>query len=133
MGYYSDNGYGVEGAKASFAAEIDNWYAGSTLDTFDFTSGGVNRRFECNEAAQLRMLNGRISNVSNSLYCMTVGADPEDWGWRDFTATECGKIHQGYLDFSKAAAQQYSQLKTQLNAATTVEEIDAMFATLFGG
>lgn len=135
MGYYTDNGYDLDSAKTLFAAELGNWYAGSCLDTFDYAVGGVVRRFECNEAAQLRMINGRISNISNTLYCGTVvdpNTDPTDWTWHEFTATECGKIHQAYLDFSKANAQTYSQLKAELAACTTVAEVDAMFTSLFG-
>lgn len=130
MGFYSDRGYTLEEAKNSCLGEIETWYGGKTLDVFDSTATGLNRRYYCAEADQLRMVNGRVSNTSMNLMCglvpPQVDQDPV-YDWLLHTASECGKVHTDYVQFSKAASLQRTNLIAQVNAATTVEEVDALF------
>jgi hypothetical protein len=136
MGLYAERGYDLAEAKNAMSLEIEAWYGGATLDVFDCAVlGGVMHRYECNEAAQLRMISGKVSNQQITLMCGVVPADPETdpvWGWKAHTATECGKVHTDYTKFVADAATNYIALKSQLNACTTVLQVDAMFAALMG-
>lgn len=130
MGFYSDRGYTLEEAKASCLGEIETWYGGKTLDVFDSSATGVNRRYYCSEADQLRMVNGRVSNTSMNLMCgiiPTVADQDPAYDWLLHTAAECGKVHTDYVQFSKAASLQRTNMINQCNAATTVAEVDIVF------
>lgn len=133
MGLYTDRGYTLEQAKASLLGEIDTWYGGATLDTFDCNVLGSMYRYECHEAAQLKMVNGKISNTSVPLFCGQVPQDPEadpTYDWVVHTSVEAGKIHSAYVAFTQAATTAYHQLKTQANAVTTVAEADTILESL---
>lgn len=134
MGLYTDRGYNLQTAKESCANEIEQWYGGATLDTFDCNTLGSIYRYECNEAAQLRFINGKVSNLPIDLMCGPVLVADQDpvWQWLSHTAVECGKVHQAYLEFSKDAAMQYKAFKAQLIAAATVLEVDAIITALWG-
>lgn len=129
MGIYADRGYTVQQAKDACIAEIESWYGGATLDTFDCNVLGAVHRYECNEAAQLRFLHGKTSNLPITLMSGPVLAPDVDpiWNWVSHTATECGKVHGAYLEFIKQSALDYANFKTQLAAATTVAEVEAVF------
>lgn len=135
MGFYTDRAFDLDSAKNHMLIELENWYGQAALDTFDYEwSNGVVKRYHCNEAAQLRMINGRISNVSNDLYCGTVlnlEEDPVDWAWIVHTSVDCGKVHQAYLNFSKDISIEYNSLKQEVSNATTVAQIDTIFEDLF--
>lgn len=135
MGFYSERGFDLESAKGHMLVELENWYGQAALDTFDYTwTNGTVKRYFCNEAAQLRMINGRISNVANDLFCgtvLTLEEDPTDWAWVAHTSVDCGKVHQAYLNFSKDISTQYNSLKTEINTATSVSQIDTIFEDLF--
>lgn len=134
MGFYADRGTSFADAKAACGGEIESWYGSATLDTFDSNVLGAVWRYECSEAAQLRFLNGKTANLPIDLMCGPVLAPDADpvWRWMSHTAVECGKVHNGYLQFSKDAALQYSAYKTQLAATTTIAEVDAIMAVLWG-
>lgn len=134
MGFYTDRGDTLQSANDSCAAEIESWYGGATLDTFDCAVLGSAYRYECNEAAQLRFINGKVSNLPIDLMCGQVPADPEAdpaWGWKSHSAVECGKVHLAYLAFSKDASLLYNGYKQQLASATTVEQVDAIWNALW--
>jgi hypothetical protein len=135
MGLYTERGYTIEEAKQAMLGEIETWYGGATLDTFDCNVLGTMHRYECNEAAQLRMINGKVSNQPITLMCGQVPADPESdpvWGWLSHSAAECGKVHTAYTQFIASSAVRYQELKAQAEACTTVAEIDVMFHALWG-
>ena len=126
---YAERGYSLEQAKNAALIELDVWYGNAVLDVFDCSVLGANHRYYCSEADQLRMLNGKVSNVSMSLMCGLVPAEPDSdpiYDWREHTSTECGKVHTAYVQFSKEASGKYSQWKASINAATTVEEVDTV-------
>lgn len=129
MGLYTDRGLTLEQARDAALIELDVWYGGAVLDTFDCNELGTMHRYYCAEADQLRMLNGKVSNVSMTLICGEVPAQPDQdplYDWKEHTSAECGKVHTAYVNFSKAEAEKYSAWKTQLNAATTVPQIDGI-------
>lgn len=135
MGFYQDRGTAFEDAKNACGIEIESWYGSKVLDVFDSPSTGINRRYYCAESDQLRMLNGKVANTSITLMCGAVPADPEvavNYEWVQHTSTEAGKTHTDYVQFSKAAATQYVGLKTELAAATTIQQVDAVMFQLWG-
>lgn len=132
-GFYEDRGYTLEEAKNSCLGEIESWYGGKTLDVFDSAATGVARRYFCAESDQLRMVNGRVSNTSMTLMCGVVPADPEldpTYDWLLHSAAECGKVHTDYVQFSKNASALRTQYISEVNAATTVQQVDLVFAKL---
>lgn len=135
MGFYTERGYTLQQAKDHCGTELESWYGGKVLDVFDSSATGVLRRYQCSEADQLRMVNGRVSNTSVTLMCGVVpaqpGQDPE-YVWVAHSAAEAGKVHTDYVQFSKAVAEQYATLKDQVAAATTIPELDALFAVMWG-
>lgn len=136
MGFYTDRGYSLQQAKDTCLLEVESWYGGKVLDVFD-TDQGLNSlyRYECNEAAQLRMVNGKISNTSVQLMCGPVPQDPEtdpNYSWVTHTSVEAGKVHTAYMNFTQSITTQYNNYKTQVNNATTVAEVDAVFFSLYG-
>jgi hypothetical protein len=134
MGFYTDRGSDLKSAKDGCILEIESWYGGATLDAFDCNILGPTYRYECNEAAQLRFINGKVSNLPIDLMCGPVLASDQDplWDWKSHSAVECGKVHSAYLAFSKDAGVQYRTYKEQLIAATTVLEVDAIWSALWG-
>jgi hypothetical protein len=135
MGLYTERGYTLLESQQAIATEIEAWYGGATLDTFDCNVLGAMYRYECNEAAQLRMINGKVSNQPITLMCGQVPVDPESdpaWGWVSHSATECGKVHTAYTQFMASAATEYQSLKAQAAACTTVQEVEAIFTHLYG-
>ena len=133
MGFYTDRGYTLEQAKNACAGEIESWYGGKVLDVFDSSATGVARRYFCSEADQLRMVNGRVSNTSVQLMCGVIPADAEldpSYDWLTHSASEAGKVHTDYVQFTKTASEKYQSLKQQLAATTTVEQVDAVFNQL---
>lgn len=135
MGIYIDRGYNLQAAKEAIQSEIDAWYSGAALDTFDSdVLGGAIHRYECNETAQLRFMNGKVSNQPVLLSCARVPVDPEaamDWQMVSHTATECGKVHSAYMRFSASIDAQRSTYLQQVTAATTVSAVEAVFYTLY--
>lgn len=132
MGFYTDRGYSLEVAKTACAGEIETWYGGKTLDVFTSPATGISRSYYCDEASQLRMVNGRVSNTAIDLMCGTfneVGEVPT-YDWLTHSAAEAGKVHTDYVQFTKALSTKYQSLKVQLAACTTVAEVDAVFAQL---
>lgn len=133
MGLYTERGYTLEQARNSVEGEILSWYGGAALDTFDCNVLGPMYRYECNEAAQLRFINGKVSNSPIMLTCGVVPVDPEAdpvWGLKNHTATECGKVHTAYTEFASSIDLRLSQLRQQAAAATTVAQIDLLLASL---
>ena len=133
MGLYTERGYTLEQARNSIEGEILSWYGGAALDTFDCNVLGVLHRYECNEAAQLRFINGKDSNSPISLACGVVPADPEAdpvWTLKTHTATECGKVHTAYTQFASSIDLQRVVYLQQAAAATTVAQIDDLLAQL---
>lgn len=127
MGLYADRGYTLEQAKDLALIELDVWYGGAVLDVFDCNVLGTMHRYYCSEADQLRMLNGKVSNVSIALMCGPVPAQPDSdpvYDWKEHTSVECGKVHTAYVNFAKDASGNYSLWKSQINSATTVDAID---------
>lgn len=134
MGIYTDRGYTLEEAKQGCAAEIESWYGGKALDVFDSSATGQNRRYYCDEASQLRMVNGRVRNTSVTLMCGLAPAQADQdpsYEWVMHTSTECGKVHTDYVQFTKDIATQYQNYKTQLASATTVAQVDAIVSALW--
>lgn len=133
--FYTDRGMTLQAAKDHLLIEVESWYGGAVLDVFDSAATGVNRRYYCAEADQLRMINGRVSNTAVTLMCGVVPAtsdtDPA-YTWLLHSATEAGKVHTDYVQFSKGAAEQYALYKQQIAAATQLSELDALFAGLWG-
>ncbi len=135
MGVYIDRGYTIEEARQSALHEIESWYGGATLDTFDCAVLGPVYRYECDEAAQLRFLNGKTGNQPIQLKCGPVLAPDQDpeWVWLQHTATECGKVHTAYLAFSADAALLYSQYKATVPTLNTVQAVETfVFQTVLG-
>lgn len=133
MGLYIDRGYDLETAKIACGMEIENWYGGEVLDVFDCDVLGQPTRYYCAEADQLRMINGKVSNTSVQLICGTVPADTDSdpaFDWVMHTATEAGKVHSAYVQFTKNAALRYQSFKQQLAACVTVEQVEAVYAQL---
>ncbi len=132
-GFYEGRGYTLEEAKASCLGEIESWYGGKTLDVFESTATGVNRRYYCAESDQLRMVNGRVSNTSMTLMCGIVPSVPDQdpaYDWLVHSAAECGKVHTDYVQFSKSTTLLRTQYINEVNASTTVQEVDLVFAKL---
>lgn len=133
MGLYIDRGYDLESAKNACGMEIQNWHDARVLDVFDCNVLGAPYRYYCSEADQLRMINGKVANTSVQLICGAVpsnpGTDPV-YDWVLHTSTEAGKVHTDYVQFSKDVALQYQAFKAQLAAATTVEQVEAVFYAL---
>lgn len=126
---YQERGYTLDQAQAAALIELDVWYGNKVLDVFDCDVLGTMHRYYCSESDQLRMLNGKVSNVSMSLMCGQVPAEPDTdpaYDWKDHTSTECGKVHTAYVTFSKDAAAKYTTWKQQIKSAATVEQIDAI-------
>jgi hypothetical protein len=135
MGFIVDRGYDLETAKVMAINELDVWYGGVVLDVFDCNVMGAPHRYYCSEADQLRMLNGKVSNVSMALMCGPVPAQADTdpvYQWTDHTSTECGKVHTDYVQFTKNIAVQFEAYKVQINAATTVSQVDVVFHLLWG-
>lgn len=135
MGFYTERQYSLDDSKNHCLIEIESWYGGKVLDVFDSSATGVNRRYYCAESDQLRMVNGKIANVSMTLMCGVVPADPNQdpvWDWLNHSSTECGKVHTDYVQFSKAASEQRLGMIASVNSATTLAELDAIFATMYG-
>ena len=130
---YTDRGYDLPTAKGACAGEIETWYGGKTLDTFDCSATGISRRYYCSEADQLRMVNGRVANTSIELMCGVIPAqldtDP-NYDWLTHSAAEAGKVHTDYVQFVKSLSTLYQALKAQLAATTTVLAVDAVLAQL---
>jgi hypothetical protein len=134
MGLYIERGYNLVDAKQAIEAEIVAWYGGAALDTFDCNVLGPMHRYECNEAAQLRFINGKVSNSPIMLTCGQVPADPEQdpaWTLKSHSATECGKVHTAYTQFASAIDLQFSLYKQQAAAATTVAQVEDIFYSLW--
>ena len=135
MGFYTDRGDSVADAKNACGLEIESWYGGATLDVFDCNVVGTMYRYYCSEADQLRFINGKVSNLPIALMCGPVPAQADQdpvYAWKQHTAVECGKVHNAYLEFTKATSAEYRNFLTQLAAATTVAEVDVIFAALWG-
>lgn len=135
MGLYTDRGYTLEEAKGALLLEIESWYGSATLDTFDTAAGlGSLYRYECNEAAQLRMIHGKTSNQPITLRAGPVLAADQDpaWDWVAHTATEAGKIHTAYVQFSAGAAVTYQAYKDQVPSLTSVAAADSLLNTIWG-
>lgn len=135
MGLYLERGYTLQEARDAINAEIISWYSGAALDTFDCSVLGVPHRYECSESAQLRFINGKVSNSPVALMCANLqgvlpGEDPV-WALKSHTATECGKVHTAYTQFSSSIDLQYAGFKQQAAAATTVEQIEQILFTLY--
>lgn len=131
MGMLIDRGYDLETAKGMAIVELDVWYGGAVLDVFECDVLGTTHRYYCSESDQLRMLNGKVSNVSMALICGQViqGSDSDPvYDWKEHTSTECGKVHTAYVSFSKDAAAKYGNWKQQINSATTVEQVEILMA-----
>ena len=136
MGLYIDRGYSMVDARNALLQEIESWYGGATLDTFDCNSLGSMYRYECNEAAQLRMLSGKMSNQPVTLICGQVPAEPDTdpvWGWLEHTATECGKVQTAYAQFMSSSAVKYTNYKMAANAAVTVADVEVVLLQLYPG
>ena len=134
MGMYIDRGYDLATAKMVMLGEIEAWYGGATLDTFDCNILGSVYRYECNEGAQLRMISGKVSNQPITLICGQVPAEPDTdptWGWLEHTATECGKVHTAYAQFMASSAVNYTNYKAAANAATSVAAVEAVLYLVF--
>lgn len=134
MGMYVDRGLSLEDAKLSGTYELEAWFSNRALSTFDCNSIGVMYRYECHEAAQLRMLNGRVSNTAVTLWCGPVPANPEEdvvFGWNSHTSAECGKVHTAYLNFVKDTEAFFNAKKSEINAATTVQAVDDIIAQIY--
>lgn len=134
MGLYIDRGYTLAEAKTALLIEIDTWYGGATLDTFDCNVLGSLYRYECNEGAQLRMISGKVSNQPIPLICGQVPAQPDAdpaWDWLVHTATECGKVHTAYTQFISDSSLKYTNYKTAANAATTVAAIETVLFQVY--
>jgi len=135
MGIYVDRGLTLAQAKETIKIEIEVWYGGKVLDVFDSSVLGTPHRYYCDESSQLRMLNGRVSNIPMELMCGLIPSQPDTdpvYQWKQHTATECGKVHQAYLTFSADAAQQRVTYLNQAEAATSVLQIDAIYEAMFG-
>jgi hypothetical protein len=134
MGLIADRGYDLETAKVMAINELDVWYGGVVLDVFDCNVMGAPHRYYCSEADQLRMLNGKVSNVSMALMCGPVPAQADTdpvYQWTDHTSTECGKVHTAYVNFSKEASGKYASWKSRINASTTIEQVEAVLMEYF--
>lgn len=131
MGLYADRGYDLETAKSLALMELDVWYGGAVLDVFDCNVLGPVHRYYCAESDQLRMLNGKVSNVSMALMCGPVPSEPDVdpvYAWTEHTSVECGKVHTAYVNFSKDASGRYSLWKAAIASATTVEAVDTVLS-----
>ncbi len=132
MGIYTQRGYTLEDAKNACISEIEAWYGGKVLDVFTSTALGPAHSYQCSEADQLRMINGRVSNTSVQLMCGAIGPDGQvSYDWKVHTAAEAGKIHTDYVQFTKDIATQYQTYKARLASATTIEQIEAIFYELW--
>lgn len=131
MGILVERGYDLETAKGVAMVELDVWYGGAVLDVFDCDVLGAMHRYYCSESDQLRMLNGKVSNVSMALMAGAVvaGSDSDPvYEWKEHTSTECGKVHTAYVNFSKDAAAKYGNWKSQINSAATVADVETIMA-----
>lgn len=131
MGILVERGYDLETAKGVAMVELDVWYGGAVLDVFDCDVLGTMHRYYCSESDQLRMLNGKVSNVSQTLMCgqVVAGSDSDPvYDWKEHTSTECGKVHTAYVNFSKTAAANYAGWKQQIANATTVADVETIMA-----
>lgn len=134
MGFLVDRGYDLETSKSVALAELDVWYGGVVLDVFDCDILGSMHRYYCSEADQLRMLNGKVSNVSMTLMCGAVPAEPDTdpiYEWKEHTSTECGKVHTAYVTFAKDAAGKYASWKSRINSATTPAAVEVVLMEYF--
>jgi hypothetical protein len=134
MGLYIERGYNLQTAKEAIEAEILAWYGGAALDTFDCSVLGAAHRYECNEAAQLRFINGKVSNSPIMLTCGDLTGVPSDedpvWGLKQHTATECGKVHTAYTQFASSIDLQLATYRQQAAAATSVEQVELILADI---
>jgi hypothetical protein len=131
MGILVDRGYDLETAKGVALVELDVWYGGAVLDTFDCNVLGPMHRYYCSESDQLRMINGKVSNVSMTLMCGTVPTEPDTdptYEWKEHTSTECGKVHTAYVTFSRDASAQYASWKSRINSATSTAAVETVMA-----
>lgn len=131
-GFYESRGYTLDQAKAAFAGEIEVLYSAACLDVFDSSATGMMRRYYCDEASQLRMVNGRVANVGMTMMCGVppVGGGDPTYDWLPHTSAECGKLHSDYVAFSAAAFQTRQSRLAQLAACTSVQQVDVMFNQL---
>lgn len=131
MGILVERGYDLVTAQGVAMVELDVWYGGAVLDVFDCDVLGTMHRYYCSESDQLRMLNGKVSNVSMTLMCGAVPAvadsDPV-YEWKEHTSTECGKVHTAYVSFSKDASAKYQNWKSQIAGAETVAQVETIMA-----
>lgn len=131
MGFYSDRpGITLQQALDGMSGEIESWYGGHVLDVFDNNTLGVMHRYYCSEADQLRMINGKVSNVSMTLMCGPVPAALDEdpvYQWINHSSTECGKVHTAYVTFTKEASTLYQNFKQRLPLCTTIAQVDALF------
>ena len=135
MGFYADRGVTFESARDACKIEVDTWYGGKVLDVFDSSATGTLRRYYCSEADQLRMINGRLSNSGAELMCGVPPADSDAdpvYSWLQHTSSEAGKVHSDYVAFSKSSGEQRKAWLARLDAATTLAEVDAVFAEVWG-
>ena len=133
MGYYTQQGYSLETAKQVGLQELVNWHAGKALDVFDCDALGQLHRYYCSESDQLRMINGKIANVSVELVCGLVPSIPDTDPIYDrvsHTSTQAGKVHTDYVQFSKDIDLAYAQYKEQISNATSVEAIETLLVSL---
>lgn len=136
MGIYEDRGSTLQQAKDNCLAEIEVWYGYKVLDVFDCDVLGPMYRYYCSEQDQLRMINGKISNIPITLICGLVPADPNTdpiYTWMVHSATEGGKVHTAYMQFSNLISQQYTSFKQRIAAATTLAEMNILYGEIVYG
>lgn len=134
MGFLVERGYDVEASRGLAFIELDVWYGGAVLDVFDSNVLGEMHRYYCAESDQLRMINGKVSNVSMTLMCGVVPAEPDTdpiYEWKEHTSTECGKVHTAYVAFSKEASGKYAMWKSRIKAALTTAEVETVLMEFY--
>jgi hypothetical protein len=125
MGFFEERNYSVEEAKIFLLGELEVWYSSRVLDVFDTDVLGTMHRYYCSEADQLRMMNGKVANVSMPLMCGVVPSIADNdpiYDWKVHTSAECGKVHTDYVQFALASTQQYQSWKAEIVTYTTMTQ-----------
>lgn len=134
MGIYEERNSTLDEAKKNCLIELEVWYGGRVLDTFDCDVLGTMHRYQCTESDQLRMINGKVSGIAMPLMCgLIISADDPAYDLLEHTAEQCGLVHTAYVNFSKAVSTQYANYRQRINTATALAELSTLFNEIVYG